>query len=290
MQIRHLIFLIHPGCYEAILHSSPERIIADDLGLFLQREREVASRWRTAITAARPDALLLQLYGASNILDHARHAMGPERVCSIKADFPGPDRLMEYYSRLCGCIRAHLEKFDLTIDPAAVTSELWGESFEGCVAGYGSAFAHQLGLRISPKMCFDMTVFDSRFLHESNRHEPIPIPGTDIEAFMFELKDRSMAAMFQARLHPQWLDNRVVQLDLDFSRVKVCTKTGQSLWPNEKSQPALGGGSTSRYSLSPKDSLWLHSDTMHYDDFRAVIQSARLLSATPEASMQGAAQ
>ena len=87
----------------------------------------------------------------------------------------------------------------LTFDPATVTSELWGESYEGCVPGYGGAYAQFLGLQIQPNMRFEMTVFDSRFLYQSKvmvKVSNLPRGGAhgsdrDIEAAVFKLWDNS---------------------------------------------------------------------------------------------------
>ena len=87
----------------------------------------------------------------------------------------------------------------LTFDPARVTSELWGESYEGCVPGYGGAYAQFLGLEVQPDMRFEMTVFDSRFLYQSSvmvKVSNLPRSGAhgsdrDIEAAVFKLWDNS---------------------------------------------------------------------------------------------------
>ena len=44
---------------------------------------------------------------------------------------------------------------------------MWGESFEGCVPGYGSAWAHGLRLEIPPAISFDHCVCDAPFMYQA---------------------------------------------------------------------------------------------------------------------------
>lgn len=281
--IRHLIFLIHPCCYEGI---DAAGIRADNLGLFVERERMVRQRWLEELGQRSDDTLLVQLYGPETLHAAAVERLGEGRAVRLRADFPGDRQMREYYRRLLAVLDAHLRRHDLAFDPATVTSELWGESFEGCAPGYGGAFAEHLGLRLAPKMRFDMTVFDARFLHGATNHEVIAIPDTDVEAWLFQCHDTTSAATFQPRLSAQWLDRRRVALMLDERRLQVCTKQGHTIWPAEpwtKGKPPQV--SAFAMALSDFNSHWIRAVGMAYDAFRDVVGAARILD--PEEAPTG---
>jgi len=279
MHIEHLIFLIHPCCYAAVTADSP--LWHANIGLFIERESGVKQRWLTEMAAMKPGAVLLQLYGPADLLQTAVAHAGEAGACYVHAEFDDladtPERLRVYYHRLVDCMRAHFTRFDLTVDPQTVTSELWGESFEGCVPRYGSAFAACLGLQRVPVMRFEMTVYDSRFLAGAHPPRVIPVPGTDIEAWVFELYDTTCAAIFQSRLTMQYYDHRPIRLLLDPARTQLCTTAGFTVWP---ATPPLGG--TPRepvpVTLHTADHHWVRGIGMGVDEFYQVIASATVAS------------
>lgn len=59
-------------------------------------------------------------------------------------------QLPEYFGGLTGGLRAHIATAGLEYDRQTVTSELWGESFEGCVPGYGGGGAPRMRMPASP--------------------------------------------------------------------------------------------------------------------------------------------
>ncbi len=126
-------------------------------------------------------------------------------------------------------------------------------------------------------MRFEMTVHDSRLLYGHRGHEVIPIPGTDVEAWLFECPDGTGAAMFQARRHAQWIDRRRISLRLDDRRIQVCTKLGHTVWPPEpweKGKPEQ----VCDYSMELKECIWrwVRSVGMPLERFREVIAAAVL--------------
>ena len=74
-------------------------------------------------------------------------------------------------------LRSQMQNSSLTFDPRTVSFELWGESYEGCVPGYGGAYANRLGLQQHPNMRFEYTVYDSRFLYGAEVVAKVPING-----------------------------------------------------------------------------------------------------------------
>ena len=276
MKIEHLIFLIHPLVYEGMETEQPETVSRYNCGVYIERTREVKQRWLAALARQSEPALLLQLYGPEYFAAVAREHLGEANVCYVKAECPGEDLLREYYRRLTQCIRDHMRDFGLDFDPATVTSEIWGVSFEGCAPGYGSAFAEELGLVRPPTMRFEMTVYDSRFLYGAKRWEAVPIAGSDVEAMLFECHDATGATIFQARLTAQWLDKRPIRLQLDPTRIQVCTKLAFTVWP--EAQPDKDAMRTPQnpqpFTLTTSDSYWIRGYRMGVDELRQVVLSA----------------
>ena len=245
----------------------------NNLGRFLAREQQVTKRWIEAATAKATTALLLQLYGPVSLHETLKGILGDARACFVRAEFPGEGQLQEYYRRLTACIRDHIARFALTVNPDRVTSELWGESFEGCVVGYGSAFAQHLELKHPPMMRLEMTVPDARFLLGARQLDTIPLQGSDIVACFFELEDGAPAAVYQSRQHAQWLDKRLIQLQLDPTRIQVCTKLGHTVWPPRPMQKG-DSDAPQPYRLATSEDRWLIAYRMNLSDFRKVVASA----------------
>lgn len=274
MRIEHIIFLIHPCCYENL---DADTIRRDNLSLFVQREEQVKGRWLQTLAERPENTLFLQLGGPEYLKESAVENLGDDAVFYPRTPFPENGDLREYYRRLASDFHDHISAHRLQLNTATVTSELWGESFEGCVPGYGGAFAEYLGLSCPPKMRFNMTVYDSRFLYGARRWEIIPIDGCDVEAWLFECHDGTGAAIFQSRLTAQWVDDRRVHLQLDDRRLQICTKNGHTIWPHtpwEKGKPER----VDRYGMTLADCnwRWIRGIGMAIDDFRAVIRAARV--------------
>ncbi len=274
MKIEHIIFLIHPCCYENL---APDAIRKDNLYLFVQREDKVKQQWIEALEKRPTHTLFLQLGGPEYLCETAAANLGDAAVFYPRTSFPDNGDLREYYRRLASDFRDHVSIHRLQLDTTTVTSELWGESFEGCVPGYGGAFAEYLGLQRPPQMRFEMTVYDSRFLYGVLRWEIIPIDDCDVEAWLFECHDGTAAAIFQSRLTAQWVDERRLHLRLDDRRLQICTKNGHTLWPPtpwEKGKPERIG----EYSMTLADCnwRWVRAIGMAIDDFRKVIGAARV--------------
>ena len=274
MNVDHIIFLIHPCCYEPI---PAQQIKEENLQLFLDRERELKAQWLDELTTSRDGTLLWQLGGPQALRDEAIARLGAARVFYPTTPFPDNADLDEYYRRLVTDCGAHLIDNQLELEPACVTSELWGESFEGCVPGYGGAFAQYLGLAKRPRMRFEMTVYDSRFLYRAQHWEVIPIAGSDVEGWLFECAASTGAAIFQARRTAQWIDERRVHLQLDDRRLQVCSKGGHTLWPGEPWEKGKIEA-VRPYSMTLKEAnwRWIRSVGMSFAAFREVIAAARV--------------
>ena len=266
----HVIFLIHPGLYE---QQDAETVRKENWQLFVEREQQVKQRWLAALAARPRSTLFVQLGGPTYLLDIARNHLGAPYVCFPDAENTGD--LHEFYVALADCVREHISVSKLRFDPRTVTAEVWGESFEGCVPGYGGAFAQYLGLKRSPQLRFEMTVYDSRFLYGAQPPEIVALPGSDVGAWLFAGQDTTSAAMFLARRTAQWIDERRLHLRLHTRSLQVCTKSGHTVWPRkpwQKGDPEA----VCPYSMTLSDCnwYWVRSVGIAYDDFRAIIAAA----------------
>ena len=163
--VEHVVFAIHPLLYEA---EPPQDIVALNHRVYLEAEVEVKERCVAAIARLAPSALFVQLAGASTeFVDRARERLGAARALHLQNG--SGDDLGAIYRGLVAQIRAHLAAHRLRLDPATCSSELWGESFEGCVPGYGSALASGLQLQRRPRMVYEHTVCDAPFMRHARQ-------------------------------------------------------------------------------------------------------------------------
>ena len=274
MNIEHIIFLIHPCCYEGL---DAETVRKDNLYLYVELEEEVKARWQAALAARPAHTWFVQLGGPQYLWESAVKYLGEAAALYLCTPFPESEDLAEYYGCLEADLRDHIATHDLLIDEAAVTAELWGESFEGCVPGYGGAFAQYLGLQQAPQMRFEMTVYDSRFLYGARRWEVMPVPDSDVEAWLFECHDGTAAAIFQARRTAQWIDQRTLHLQLDDRRLQICTKLGHTLWPQEPWEKGkVEEVRPYHMTLAQCNWRWVRCVGIAFEDFRQVIGAARV--------------
>ncbi len=269
MQIERIVFLIHPLVYETL---TPEDIHNRNLAIFADREQEIKARWLKEAESLK-NTLVLQLYGPKYLQVALVERMGAEWACYIHAEYTQGMPQLEYDTRLAKCIRDHIAEHGLTLDPATVNSEIWGESFEGCAPDYASSFAFLLGLKNPPKMRFEMTAYDSRFLKGAEVVEVIPISSSDIEAVIFKLYDEAFVAIYQTRLTPQRLDNRLITVDLDPTCTLVCTKLGHTVWPPKPWQKG-DSSVTVPYQLKTRDYYLVRSGAISFERFRELIAAA----------------
>ena len=97
MRIKHIIFLIHPCCYENI---TPDAIRRDNYYLFVEREEEVKERWLQALAKRPTNTLFLQLGGPEYLREAAVENLGKSAVFYPRTAFPDSGDLREYYRRL----------------------------------------------------------------------------------------------------------------------------------------------------------------------------------------------
>jgi hypothetical protein len=237
--VKRLVIIVHPCPYEIYHRPAP----GSPLYPYREMEKAVFARWLEAVdklpattfvvqidmpeTAAGPD----RLHAAC--VDH----LGPTRVCRVKGEYQYPEKpvpLLNYYGRIHKQVTEQFEQNGLIFDSAHCDTELWGQSFEGCAPGYGTALCRRLGLQQPFRFDYGKSVPDARFLLNLRRWETVNLGDSDVVAYLFDLNDGSSAALFQSRKEDQWLDRRPIELRLDPSRFWVSDKQGKTIWPKDK--------------------------------------------------------
>lgn len=230
--IDQLIILVHPCPYEAL--GKPE----DDP--YRTLERAACDRWFLAIPSLPPSTFVIQvdfaIEGPSPDKLHTAFIdrLGEGRVCRVPCVVTSPeepDPLKDYYTSIHQQIARRITDGKLKFDPSTCKTFVWGQSFEGCAAGFGSAIASGLGLKTPTRLDYAMSAPDAEFLLDSKFIRNIPVPNSDIEAYLFDLNDGRCAAFFRSALTPQWLDHRPIHLQIDSKTFSVLTKQGHQVWP-----------------------------------------------------------
>lgn len=231
--IDQFVILVHPCPYEAMGKA--------DTDPYRSLERAACDRWFATIPALPPSAFAVQVDFAAEgpSPDKLQRAfierLGSGRVCRVGCEVVSgkdPDALRNYYGRINRQIAARMAAGQLTFDPATSKTVIWGQSFEGCAAGFGSAIATGLGLKTPTVLEYAMSAPDAPFLLDAEFLQNVSVPDSDVEAYLFDLKDGRCAALFRSRLTPQWLDHRPIELPLDAKIFSVVTKRGEPVWPN----------------------------------------------------------
>ena len=105
MRIDHIIFLIHPCCYEALDDAAVER---DNLYFYVELEKQVKARWLKALAARPPNTLLLQLGGPEKLRERAAQCLGEDAVFYPRTAWPPDGDLAAYYRGLAADYWAHV--------------------------------------------------------------------------------------------------------------------------------------------------------------------------------------
>ncbi len=231
--IDQFVILVHPCPYEALgkADEDPYRAL----------ERAACQRWFDAIPSLPTSTFVVQVDFASKgpSPDKLHQAfvdrLGGGRVCRIPCEVRSPedpDALKDYYDRINRKIAGQTAAQNLAFDPATCKTVIWGQSFEGCAAGFGSAIASGLGLKTCTQFSYEMSAPDAPFLLNAWFVQNVPVPDSDVQAYLFDLDDGRCAAFFRSCLTPQWLDHRPIELRLDADMFTVLTKQGDLVWPN----------------------------------------------------------
>ena len=225
--IARFIFIAHPLLYGAM---APSYVAQHHLGVFVHWEAQVKRTSLDSIAALpRDKTFVIQLGGGSDALVNASLArLGAARTLCLK---PVAGSFQHVYDSYAASVKAHLAQHSLSFDPWTAAIEFWGESFEGCVPGYGTGVANALGLANPGLMRYDHTLSDSRFMYGAEHTQTLTLAGSDVVAIFFRMHDNTSAVAFQPRAVPFWLDTRAIVLTLDPNTTYAMSKRGYTLWP-----------------------------------------------------------
>jgi hypothetical protein len=237
-RITRLVIIVHPCPYEIYHHPAP--------GTFLYPYREMEKTafdgWLKSVEDLPPSAFVVQIDmpktapGPDQLYAACVARLGAERVCRVAGEYQYPEKpvpLLDYYERIRKKLTEQFHSGGLAFDRAQCETELWGQSFEGCAPGYGTAVCRRLGLEKPFRFDYTKSVPDARFLFKLRRWELAPLADSDVVAYVFDLEDGTSAALFQARKQDQWLDHRTIELQLDPKKFWVSDKLGKQIWPKE---------------------------------------------------------
>ena len=288
-QLSDLRLLIHSFCYAEAAHAGPASAEDAPFRRYLHREQDCAARWRDAVAALPDHAALaiVPIGHAGNgpaagferwaagllgdrcfILDYPR-IFDPPFWQSMDADLADgvvrdlQDALLgqgqEWHKeeldtalqcRGCaGQFRRLLDERGLGFDPASVTAEAWGASFDGCVAKYSANLRRLLGFSRAIEIDYDRTVPDAPFLLDATFLGRFPVDG-DLRLFMWRVGEQPVGLFVRTSESLADLPVRV-KLPLDSEAVTVLSKQAGRLWPppREDKTPPRGVG----YFEPPQD-------------------------------------
>ena len=230
--IDQIVILVHPCPYEALKREADAP--------YLEPERAACQRWFDAIATLPPSTFAIQVNFISEgpspdkLFKAFAARLGDGHVSRIPCEYQSPENpgpLKDYYVRIIRQVRQKMSDSALAFDPATCKTIVWGQSFEGCAAGFGSAIASGLGMKTPTRLDYNMSAPDARFLLTARFVKTLAVPKSDIEAYLFELADGRHAALFRSCLTPQWLDHRPIVLQLDPRSFQVLSKQGAVVWP-----------------------------------------------------------
>ena len=186
MKTEKICYLIHSMIYSGLAARDPQVLRDTNAGIYLERERLCERRWREGIRQLEPGGLYAQLSGGPELLAYARQQLGEDRVIEPRAEWRDGKDIEVYRRELSDSFLGQLAAKGHGLDLETTRLELWGESFTGCVYGYGTALARHLGLKTPPFVDFDMTVPDERLLCKAELVAHFLLPCSPVRGYLFE--------------------------------------------------------------------------------------------------------
>ena len=190
--------------------------------------------------------------------------------------------LITWYEGIAQSVQQQMSAQGLTYDPATANVIVWGESFEGCGSGHGSGIPYYLGLKTLTTFDYDMTVPDAPFLLGATFLQTVPVPASDVEAYIFDLNDGRLAALFRSTLTPQGLDYRPIELQLDPAIFSVLTKQGDTVWPQDP--PPMRAQEVTFFTVHAQ---FLIAPKLNLSELLAAMKEAKVGSQTADSNSKG---
>jgi hypothetical protein len=130
---------------------------------------------------------------------------------------------------------AHLLKKELRergyeIDPAGLSTEGWGASFDGCVTKYSITVRRLLGLAQPTSIDFALTVPDAAFLLDNENSQYLALEnGLQLTTFK---QTGQLIALYTLSSHSLAHRPTFVKLPLGLAKATIKSKQGTRLWPD----------------------------------------------------------
>jgi hypothetical protein len=136
-----------------------------------------------------------------------------------------------FHSYACSWqFQAMLAQRGFSFDPASVSAEAWGASFDGCVTKYTLNLRRILGLSNVVGIDFNLTVPDAYFLLDAVLRDCLILLDNKLRLFLFECEQR-FAGLYTFTEHSIADPLTNVILTVDAETIIVKSKQNIRLWP-----------------------------------------------------------
>ena len=235
-QLERLVFLSHPYAWELQFARNPRHAESYRWGGFgaadlVAMERRVSSRWPQEIGKLGPkDALIVNYFGGRP--PDAELEKGPIAPLLQVARSHLGDRYLLLFGTQSNNeggreIQRQFREKGYTYDPAAVSTESWGQSTEGCVANYAAHFAEGMGLPKGFPIRYELTFPDAPFAMTGKFLERIALGDSDVSLYLSESKEGRPFAIFFPGVLRDGESNRYVEFAIDPPCVEFTNKKGE---------------------------------------------------------------
>ncbi|NQU09766.1 hypothetical protein HQ590_03175 [bacterium] len=229
--LKRLVFLIHPLCYAGVSPREQDR----QRRAYGRRERAVAAKWDHEIGRLGADAFLVMFaqqaadpqHPVGLLAQHAGERLG-RRFLAItrRGRFDGAS-FAEWTREFQDVIRQRGFRYDAQ----TVRSEGWGESFDGCVAGFAAFLSGTLRLATPVEVRFALTVPDMPLLVSARLLKRERLPVKQVRLFLFEDARRRPVALFMPEVCRDGLKPYDIAVRADPAKLAVYTKQGHRVEP-----------------------------------------------------------
>lgn len=221
-----IVFLIHPNCYVGSWPDGGEKYRP-----YWQREREVEAKWKRGIDGLGEKEFLVMF---------AMQAANPQHPVGVLAKY-AEERLGKRFLAVTSggnfdstSFKAWTEEFKDAImqrgfsyDPKTIRCEGWGESFDGCVAGFSAFLSRTLQLATPVDVLFDLAVPDMPFLVTARLVERVRLPEKQLRLFLFEDARRRPIGLFMPEICADGMKAYRIAVTADPDRLHVYNKQGK---------------------------------------------------------------
>jgi len=188
ISLRKIVFLIHPDSYAQLPKAEQ-----DKWSQYLEYEKRIEARWKEHIASLKENEFLV--FCLPLVADGSSPAGRLARYAETRLG-PGYLALTGDSGEWPRILKSTLEERGYVVDPNTLLSEGWGESFDGCVAGYSIYLSTALRFANPAEVVFDLTVPDMPLLLKARLVERIRFPEKKLRLFLFEDEAKRPIGLF----------------------------------------------------------------------------------------------